>query len=158
MRALRQARPDIRFSGVGGRHMEGEGLVSPFSIEELSIIGITAIARRLPQILRRIRETADAAVAARPDALVIIDSPDFTHRVARKVRATAPDIRILNYAPPSVWAWRPWRGVAAHLFWAYYHVVKRREGISLQAKKPTAKKPTAKTKRTKTTGRTKKNG
>jgi DNA-3-methyladenine glycosylase II len=55
-------------------------------------------------------------------------------------------------------AWRPWRGVAAHLFWAYYHVVKRREGISLQAKKPTAKKPTAKTKRTKTTGRTKKNG
>ena len=55
-------------------------------------------------------------------------------------------------------AWRPWRGVAAHLFWAYYHVVKHREGISLQAKKPTAKKPTAKTKRTKTTGRTKKNG
>ena len=55
-------------------------------------------------------------------------------------------------------AWRPWRGVAAHLFWAYYHVVKRREGISLQAKKPTAKKPAVKAKRKKTTGRTKKNG
>ena len=61
-------------------------------------------------------------------------------------------------------AWRPWRGVAAHLFWAYYHVVKRREGISLQAKKPaakprkkTAKKTTRKTKKKKTTGR-KKNG
>jgi DNA-3-methyladenine glycosylase II len=61
-------------------------------------------------------------------------------------------------------AWRPWRGVAAHLFWAYYHVVKRREGISLQAKKPaakprkkTAKNTTRKTKKKKTTGR-KKNG
>ena len=61
-------------------------------------------------------------------------------------------------------AWRPWRGVAAHLFWAYYHVVKRREGISLQAKKPaakprkkTAKKTTRKTTKKKTTGR-KKNG
>jgi DNA-3-methyladenine glycosylase II len=60
--------------------------------------------------------------------------------------------------------WRPWRGVAAHLFWAYYHVVKRREGISLQAKKPaakprkkTAKKTTRKTTKKKTTGR-KKNG
>ena len=52
--------------------------------------GLTAIPRRLPMILRRIRETADAVVAARPDALVIIDSPDFTHRVARRVRRLAP--------------------------------------------------------------------
>ena len=59
-------------------------------------------------------------------------------------------------------AWRPWRGVAAHLFWAYYHVVKRREGISLQAKKPAAKprkkaakKTARKTMKKKTTGRTK---
>ena len=57
-------------------------------------------------------ETADAVVAARPDALVIIDSPDFTHRVARRVRKAAPDIPIINYAPPSVWAWRPWRARA----------------------------------------------
>ena len=48
-------------------------------------------------------------VAARPDVLVIIDSPDFTHRVARKVRAADPAIPIVNYVSPSVWAWRPWR-------------------------------------------------
>jgi lipid-A-disaccharide synthase len=112
MRALRQARPDIRFGGVGGRHMAGEGIVSPFPIEDLSIVGIGAIARRLPLILRRIREACASVVAARPAALVIIDSPDFTHRVARKVRAAAPDIPILNYAPPSIWAWRPWRAKA----------------------------------------------
>jgi len=112
MRALRPLHPDIRFAGVGGRHMAGEGIVSPFPIDELSIVGIGVIARKLPLILRRIRETAAAIVAARPGALVIIDSPDFTHRVARKVRAAAPNIPILNYAPPSIWAWRPWRAKA----------------------------------------------
>jgi len=60
-------------------------------------------------IVRRMRESAAAVIAARPDVLVIIDSPDFTHRVARKVRAAAPSIPIVNYVSPSVWAWRPWR-------------------------------------------------
>ena len=91
MRALRAISPEIQFSGVGGRSMAREGIVSPFPIEDLSIIGIGAIAGKLPLILRRIRETAAAVVAARPDALVIIDSPDFTHRVARKARRAAPD-------------------------------------------------------------------
>jgi lipid-A-disaccharide synthase len=63
-------------------------------------------------ILRRIRETAAAIVAAQPDALVIIDSPDFTHRVARRVRRLAPTIPILDYVSPSVWAWRPGRARA----------------------------------------------
>jgi lipid-A-disaccharide synthase len=112
MRALRARDPAIAFAGVGGRHMAAEGIVSTFPVEDLSIVGIGAIARKLPLILRRIRETANAVVAARPDALVIVDSPDFTHRVARRVRAAAPGIPIVNYAPPSVWAWRPWRARA----------------------------------------------
>ena len=112
MGALRRLRPDIAFGGVGGHLMDAEELATPFAIEELSIIGASAIPRKLPLILRRIRDTAAAVVAARPDALVIIDSPDFTHRVARKVRAAAPGIPILNYAPPSVWAWRPGRARA----------------------------------------------
>jgi lipid-A-disaccharide synthase len=67
---------------------------------------------RLPRILRRIREAADAVIAARPDSLVIIDSPDFTHRVARRVRAAAPHIPIIDYVSPTVWAWRPGRAAA----------------------------------------------
>jgi lipid-A-disaccharide synthase len=63
-------------------------------------------------LLRRIRETADAAIADPPDALVIIDSPDFTHRVARRVRRHAPSIPIVDYVSPTVWAWRPWRARA----------------------------------------------
>jgi lipid-A-disaccharide synthase len=112
MGALRARHADIAFGGVGGRTMESQGLKSPFDTADLSIIGIASIPRRLPLILRRIRETADAVVAAKPDALIIIDSPDFTHRVARAVRKAAPRIPIVNYAPPSVWAWRPWRARA----------------------------------------------
>jgi lipid-A-disaccharide synthase len=106
----------LKLSGVGGRAMAAAGIVSPFPIDELSIIGVSAIPRRLPMILRRIRETADAAVAARPDALVIIDSPDFTHRVARRVRAREPSIPIIDYVSPSVWAWRSGRAPAMRAY------------------------------------------
>jgi lipid-A-disaccharide synthase len=102
----------LELAGVGGRAMAAAGIFSPFAIDDLSIIGFTAIPRRLPTILRRIRETADGIIAARPDALVIIDSPDFTHRVARRVRSHAPSIPILDYVSPSVWAWRPGRARA----------------------------------------------
>jgi len=109
IRALRRERPDIRFSAVGGSHMADEGVPSLFPLGELAIIGFAAIVKSLPAILRRINETADAVVAAKPDLLVIIDSPEFTHRVARKVRAKAPQIPIVDYVCPSVWAWRPGR-------------------------------------------------
>lgn len=95
--------------GVGGRDMAAQGLVSLFPIEALSIMGLLSIPRKLPMILRRIRETTDAVLARPPDALVIIDSPDFTHRVARRVRAANPAIPIVDYVSPTVWAWRPGR-------------------------------------------------
>jgi lipid-A-disaccharide synthase len=113
MRALTQrCAGKVRFAGVGGHEMTAAGLMSHFSIDDLAIFGFHAIPRRLPMILRRIRETANAVAAARPDALVIIDSPDFTHRVARRVRAAAPRIPIIDYVSPSVWAWRPGRARA----------------------------------------------
>jgi lipid-A-disaccharide synthase len=111
MRALkaRLGADRLRFGGVGGHAMEREGLTSLFPLEDIAVMGISAVIARLPAILRRIRLTADAAVAAAPDVLVIIDSPDFTHRVAGAVRARAPHIPIVNYVSPSVWAWRPGR-------------------------------------------------
>jgi lipid-A-disaccharide synthase len=102
----------LKLAGVGGRAMAAAGIVSPFPIDDIGNIGVIAVARRLPMILRRIRQTADDIIAARPDALVIIDSPDFTHRVARRVRARAPAIPILDYVSPSVWAWRSGRARA----------------------------------------------
>ena len=112
MRALRDAAGDIAFMGVGGEAMEREGLKSLFPISDIAVMGIVPVLGRLRTILARIRETADAIVAARPDALVIIDSPDFTHRVARRVRQSLPDLPIVDYVSPSVWAWRPGRARA----------------------------------------------
>ena len=113
MKVLRQRLGDgVQFEGVGGTTMAREGLVSLFPIDELSIVGFAAVVRQLPKILRLIRETADAVTEAAPDALVIIDSPDFTHRVARRVRARNPAIPVIDYVSPSVWAWRPGRARA----------------------------------------------
>lgn len=106
----------VNFAGIGGREMEREGLASLFPIEDLSVIGFSAVVRRLPLILRRIRETASTIITARPDVLIIIDSPDFTHRVARRVRAAMPSIPIVDYVSPSVWAWRPGRARAMRAY------------------------------------------
>jgi lipid-A-disaccharide synthase len=102
----------VTFCGIGGGAMAERGLRSLFPLDELAINGFSAIPARLPRILSRIREATDAVIAARPDLLVIIDSPDFTHRVARRVRASAPRIPIVDYVSPTVWAWRPSRAAA----------------------------------------------
>jgi lipid-A-disaccharide synthase len=107
-----QAGRPVVFSGVGGHAMAAQGLASLVPIADLAINGFAAIPGRLPAILRHLRRTTRAVIAARPDALVIIDSPDFTHRVARRVRAAAPAIPIIDYVSPTVWAWRPGRAAA----------------------------------------------
>jgi len=113
MKVVRQRLGDaVKFSGVGGRAMTREGIDPLFPIEELSIMGFAAVVKQLPKILQLIRRTADAVLDDAPDMLVIIDSPDFTHRVARRVRARNPDIPIVDYVSPSVWAWRPGRARA----------------------------------------------
>jgi lipid-A-disaccharide synthase len=113
MKVLRQRLGDaVLFEGVGGRAMAREGLESLFPIEELSIIGLAAVVTQLPKILGLIKETAAVVIEASPDILVIIDSPDFTHRVAKRVRASDPRIAIVDYVSPSVWAWRPGRARA----------------------------------------------
>jgi lipid-A-disaccharide synthase len=117
MKVLRQRLGGaVQFEGIGGRSMAREGLASLFPIEELSIIGLADVVRQLPKILRLIRQTATAVMESSPDILVIIDSPDFTHRVARRVRAQDPAIPIVDYVSPTVWAWRPGRARAMRAY------------------------------------------
>jgi lipid-A-disaccharide synthase len=117
MRALTEARSgEVAFSGVGGEAMEAEGLKSLFAISDIAVMGILPVLARLPTLLARIRRTAEAIIADRPDVLVIIDSPDFTHRVARRVRAALPKLPIVDYVSPSVWAWRPGRAKAMRAY------------------------------------------
>lgn len=110
MRALPAAagRP-ILLSGMGGERLAQVGLTPLFPLSDIAVIGFDEVVRRLPTLIRRIRETAEAAIAADPDIVVIVDSPDFTHRVAKRIRAARPDIPIVDYVSPTVWAWRPGR-------------------------------------------------
>jgi lipid-A-disaccharide synthase len=117
MRALREATGgNVAFSGVGGEAMQAEGLQSLFPLADIAVMGILPVIAKLPTLLARIGETARAVVAARPDALVIIDSPDFTHRVARRVRKALPGLPIVDYVSPTVWAWRPGRAKAMRAY------------------------------------------
>lgn len=117
MQAIKaRASKKVRFVGVGGSEMAAQGLRSVFPIDELAIIGLVAILQRLPSIFAHIRAAADAVIAARPDVLVIIDSPEFTHRVAKRVRKALPGLPIVDYVCPSVWAWRPWRAPAMRAY------------------------------------------
>jgi lipid-A-disaccharide synthase len=110
MRALRERTGgQVRFAGVGGREMAAEGVASLYPIDDLPIIGFSAIPRRIPKILRLMRLTAKTVVARRPHVVVVIDSPGFTRGIARRVRAADPAIAIVEYVSPSVWAWRPGR-------------------------------------------------
>ena len=103
---------EIRLVGIGGRHLQALGLKSLFDGSEIALMGFSAILRDLPRLIRRIGQTASAIAAEKPDCLITIDSPDFSLRVARKVRAADPSIPIVHYVCPSVWAWRPGRAVA----------------------------------------------
>lgn len=99
----------VELTGVGGAHLQQAGLTSLFDAVDIAIMGVTAVIKDLPRLLRRIRQTARAIVEAKPDCLVTIDSPEFSLRVAQKVRAADPSIPIVHYVCPSVWAWRPER-------------------------------------------------
>ncbi len=110
MRALSQrAAEPVRFVGVGGHAMTAAGLDSLLPVDDFSIIGFTAIPRRLPRILRHLVTTVRAILARRPHALVVIDSPAYTLRLARLVRWFDPSIPIIDYVSPTVWAWRAGR-------------------------------------------------
>lgn len=110
----------VDVTGVGGPALEAAGLKSLFDFSELSVMGLTAVLARLPRLIRRISETAEAIIDSRPDVLVIIDSPDFTHRVARKVKRALPALPVVNYVCPSVWAWKEER---ARLMRSYVDLV-----------------------------------
>jgi lipid-A-disaccharide synthase len=108
MAALRRQTGDrIAFAGIGGPKMTEQGLESLFPMRELSVMGIAEIATKIPHLLGRIRQTADAVLKQKPAALVTIDAPDFSFRVAQRVGAG--DIPRIHYVAPSVWAWRPGR-------------------------------------------------
>lgn len=106
MAALKQ-RGVSNFCGVGGARMVEQGLTSLFPMTDLALFGLAEILPKIPLILRRLRETADAIKREKPDVVITIDAPDFSFRVARKLKGSG--IRFVHYVAPTVWAWRPGR-------------------------------------------------
>lgn len=104
---LRRTDGRARFTGVGGPMMQERGLESLFPITDIAVMGLAEVVPRLPLVLRRIRETAAAAIRLRPDAVVSIDSPDFSFRVQRRLKRL--NVPRIHYVAPQVWAWKPRR-------------------------------------------------
>lgn len=99
----------VTFAGVGGEDMTREGLTSLFPMEDVAVMGPAHILPALPRLVRRVYQTVAAGIAFKPDIAVIIDSPEFTHPIAKRLRKRAPQIPIVDYVSPSVWAWRSGR-------------------------------------------------
>jgi lipid-A-disaccharide synthase len=113
MAAIKQLAGDrVKIVGVGGPAMTREGLKSLYSLDATAVMGLREVVPAIPRILARVKQAADYAVQIHPDALVVIDSPDFTHRIARAVKKRDPTIKTVNYVAPQVWASRAYRAKA----------------------------------------------
>lgn len=113
-RALRRRLGDgVRFVGVGGAKMRAEGVASPFDIAELSIFGLLEGLLAWRKVVRRAEETATLAAHEHPDVAVLVDSWGFTLRVAHRLRRQAPEMPLVKYVAPQVWASRSGRARTA---------------------------------------------
>jgi lipid-A-disaccharide synthase len=102
----------VRIVGVGGEAMTAQGLMSLFALDATSVMGLREVVPRIPAILARVKQAVEFALSTRPDLVVAIDSPDFTHRILRRLKRMDPTIKTANYAPPQVWASRSYRAKA----------------------------------------------
>jgi lipid-A-disaccharide synthase len=110
MVGLKQLAGDrIRFTGVGGLAMAREGFHSLYPLDATAVMGLREVVPAIPAILRRVKQAVDFASQTRPDAVVVIDSPDFTHRVAQGIKKRDPSMRTVDYVAPQVWASRAYR-------------------------------------------------
>ena len=102
--------------GLAGPRLTAQGVSSLFDIEDIAVMGISAVLARMPTIIKRVRQTVQHIVEAEPDLVLLIDSPDFTHAVAKRVRKQLPSVPIVKYVCPSVWAWRSGRAAKMREF------------------------------------------
>jgi len=107
--ALRSITPDIEIEGIGGRELEKVGITSPIDTAPLSILGLFEGLKAYGTVVKLADAAADAIIAAKPDAVILVDSWGFMLRVAQRVRARNPKIKLIKLVGPQVWATRPGR-------------------------------------------------
>ena len=107
------------FNGVGGEKMQSNNFRSLFDMGHISIFGIFPVIKKLFFLLRKINDVVNDIVQIKPDIIILIDSPDFNHRVAKKIKRYLPDIPIICYVAPTVWAWRQGRAKKMSKYFNY---------------------------------------
>ena len=106
---LKQSNSDIEYLCVGGTHLNSLGVKSIYDLSEVTYIGFTSVLLNIFKIKKKIDETVDKIIEFKPDILFSVDSPDFTLRVAKKVKKINPNIKTIHFVAPQVWVWREHR-------------------------------------------------
>jgi len=106
---LQKNNPNIEYACVGGIHLNSLGIKSIFSLKEITHIGFTSVLLNIFKINNKINKTVEEIIRFNPDILFSVDSPDFTLRVAEKVKKLNNQIKTIHYVAPQVWVWREGR-------------------------------------------------
>tara|TARA_B100000767_G_C19738141_1_gene524870 strand:- start:778 stop:1914 length:1137 start_codon:yes stop_codon:yes gene_type:complete len=106
---LKKVNPNIEYSCVGGSHLYSLGIRSIFDLKEITYMGFTSVLFNIFKIRKKINETVDEIIKFNPDILFSVDSPDFTLRVAERIKRINNDIKTIHYVAPQVWIWREGR-------------------------------------------------
>ena len=106
---LKNSKPDIEYSSVGGEHLKALGIKSLYSLNDITYLGFTSVILNLFKIKKKINETVKEIIKFKPDILFSVDSPDFTLRVAKEVKKIDPSIKTIHLVAPQVWLWREYR-------------------------------------------------
>ncbi|MDC0982300.1 lipid-A-disaccharide synthase [Candidatus Pelagibacter sp.] len=106
---LQKNDPNIEYSCVGGTHLNSLGIKSIFELKEITYIGFTSVLLNIFKIKNKINKTVEEIIRFNPDVLFSVDSPDFTLRVAEKVKKLNNKIKTVHYVAPQVWIWREGR-------------------------------------------------
>ena len=113
---IKNSKPDIEYLSVGGEHLKALGVESLYDLKEITYLGFTNVLLNLFKIRKKINETVDKIIEFNPNILFSVDSPDFTLRVARKVKKLKPNIKTIHFVAPQVWIWREHRVKELKLF------------------------------------------
>ena len=106
---LKSSRSDIEYLSVGGEYLQGLGIRSLYELKEITYLGFTKVLLNIFKINKKINETVNKIIEFGPDILFSVDSPDFTLRVAKKVKKIKPNIKTIHFVAPQVWVWREHR-------------------------------------------------
>ena len=106
---LKKINPNIDYLSVGGENLKSLGIKSIYDLKEITYLGFTNVILNLFKINKKINQTVKVIIDYNPDILFTVDSPDFTLRVAEKVKKINSKIKTIHYVAPQVWVWREWR-------------------------------------------------